>query len=305
MARVRRRQARGLHHGPRHDRAEADELLTEKQNDLYKGRSGADDRVSRITSPTWADAWQEILEERAGDPRRRPAPTYLHSDRLRPPDVRPRRPAHDRQRRYSAASSGPPRREDRATRRSAKHLRHLSACLKDAFVDGYIDMNPMSRFDAGLDVPPSEANYFTNAELQRLWQQLRVGLPDKNDRVRPISPVYLYLCRFAVTTGCRRGELLALGWDDVRLQEGEHGELRITKSVNERGHIGPPKTRSSRRPIHMTADARRVLEEWAHTFWPRRRRRRPRRRRARCSPTRIGKPRPPDRGRHRHARPGT
>ena len=146
----------------------------------------------------------------------------------------------------------------------AKHLRHLSACFEAAVDEDYLERNPVSRFRRTfvLDIRPSGANYFSDGELQRLWAQLGTGLPRKNGTTAPIAPVYLHLCRFAVATGGRIGELVALRWADVKLTAGEHGEIEITKAWNDVDGETLPKTRKSVRTLHLTADAARVLAEW-------------------------------------------
>ena len=225
-------------------RAEADELLVEKQNDLYKGRSGDDDRVKRIAFPEWADAWKGILE--LAKTRATTESTYLRSveyARQSLGHIDLRAIGNEELRRLVRDL----RAEGMSDTTVAKHLRHLSACLRAAIAEGYLDFNPVSRFRSTftLNVPQSEANYFTDAELQRLWQQLKTGLPDERGNVKPVPAAYLYLCRFAVATGARLGELLALRWNDVRLEAGEYGELRITKSVNDRGDVRQHRRRAA------------------------------------------------------------
>jgi integrase len=151
----------------------------------------------------------------------------------------------------------------------AKHLRHLSACLQDAANEPEntgLHQNPVSRFRATfkLDTRPSEANYFTDGELQRLWAQMRAGLPGADGRIKPVPSVYVALCRFAVATGARIGELVALRWSDVKLTAGDFGEVRIARAWNDVDGETLPKTRKSVRTMHLTADGRRVLEEWIH-----------------------------------------
>lgn len=114
-----------------------------------------------------------------------------------------------------------------------------------------------------LNLEPSQANYFTDGELAKLWQQFQTGIPRaKGDKIASVPAVYLHLSKFAVGTGMRAGELAALTFADVDLAAGSNGEVHVTKAWTERDGIQKPKTRSSIRTVHLTADARRVLETW-------------------------------------------
>ena len=73
-----------------------------------------------------------------------------------------------------------------------------------------------------------------------------------------LAPFYLEL-----TTGLRRGELLALQWDDLNL---ETGELQVTKQVyrtKEDGLlISKPKTKSSIRTVSLPPTLLNILKEY-------------------------------------------
>jgi integrase len=65
----------------------------------------------------------------------------------------------------------------------------------------------------------------------------------------------------AVTTGMRQGELLALKWQDVDL---ENATISVRRTLTRNGGrllLGEPKTKNSRRTIHLTEAAVRVLSE--------------------------------------------
>ncbi|MGH3088411.1 MAG: site-specific integrase [Rubrobacteraceae bacterium] len=65
----------------------------------------------------------------------------------------------------------------------------------------------------------------------------------------------------AVTTGMRQGELLALKWEDFDL---ENAVVRVKRTLTRNGgrfSIGEPKTKKSRRSIHLTWQATRILKE--------------------------------------------
>ncbi len=74
---------------------------------------------------------------------------------------------------------------------------------------------------------------------------------------------YFELFLLELTTGLRRGELLALQWDDLNL---ETGELKITKQVyrtKEDGLlISQPKTKSSIRTVSLPPALLNILKEY-------------------------------------------
>ena len=72
-----------------------------------------------------------------------------------------------------------------------------------------------------------------------------------------LSPLFA----LAVTTGMRKGELLALQWGDVDLQTHEL-TVRHTLTRNEAGQyvVGPPKTGAGRRKIVLAADIIQALQ---------------------------------------------
>ena len=130
----------------------------------------------------------------------------------------------------------------------AKHLRHLAACLQAAKVERLIAENPVrllapSARPKGVKKRPS---YFTNEELRRLWPELLA------------RPVISYVCRTAVATGMRFGELAALRWDDVNLLDEE-----IVVSRTYAPGLGEKSTKSGEpRTIDLTPQAKRLLEDW-------------------------------------------
>lgn len=63
-------------------------------------------------------------------------------------------------------------------------------------------------------------------------------------------------------TGLRREELLGLRWKDVDLESRTLRVEQVLVPVGGSYHIGPPKTRASRRVIGFGPDVAAVLEEW-------------------------------------------
>lgn len=120
----------------------------------------------------------------------------------------------------------------------AKHLRVLAACLQAAVFYRYADSNPVRELPPAQRPRPErkEAAYFENGELPLLFGHLRV------------EP-YRTLCLVALKTGMRQGELVALRWGDVDL---EQAVVRVRSSYTG-GTLGTPKNRE-RRDVDLISD---------------------------------------------------
>ena len=91
-----------------------------------------------------------------------------------------------------------------------KHLRHLGAIFRAAEDEGHIDASPLTRKfvrDLRLRVPKGDEPY-TDIELATLWAKMET---------LDYEAVYVIVCKAAVVTGARRGELIAAGWDELNL----------------------------------------------------------------------------------------
>ena len=130
----------------------------------------------------------------------------------------------------------------------ACHMNCRSA-LEKAVQEGLIRMNPA----VGCKLPPKKARemqVLTREEIQRFL-------------IHAKAEGYFELFLLELTTGLRRGELLALQWDDLNL---ETGELKITKQVyrtKEDGLlISQPKTKSSIRTVSLPQPLLAILKEY-------------------------------------------
>jgi integrase len=127
----------------------------------------------------------------------------------------------------------------------AKHLRVLGACLQAAVFYRYTESNPVRELPPAQRPRPErkEAAYFENNELPRLFRHLH-------------DEPYRSLCLVALKTGMRQGELLALRWCDVDLEE---AVVRVRRSRTG-GTIGTPKNRE-RRDVDLISDVVELLAQ--------------------------------------------
>ncbi len=122
----------------------------------------------------------------------------------------------------------------------------LHKALKAAVADGLIPRNAA----AGVKLPRitrEEINPLSPEEARRLLDTVC------GDRLEA-----LYV--LALNTGMRQGELLALKWDDVDL---ENSLLRVRRTLthaDKRFILGEPKTKNSRRTIRLTTSAVNALK---------------------------------------------
>ena len=121
--------------------------------------------------------------------------------------------------------------------------------LDKAVADGLILKNPAANCKAPA-THPREMSVLTGEEIQRLLIQA------KEDGCYELLLLEL-------STGLRRGEILALQWDDLSL---ETGELQVTKQVyrtKEDGLlISKPKTKSSIRTVSLPPTLLNILKEY-------------------------------------------
>ena len=134
---------------------------------------------------------------------------------------------------------------------SNSHIRHIhshcSAALKKAIQEGLIFKNPA----AGCRLPPKvhgKITILTHDEIYRLLVQAQFdGMFEM-----------LFL---DVTTGLRRGELVALKWSDLNFRRHELNISRQYTRVNGELIISKPKTPSAIRTIKLTKITMNVLKK--------------------------------------------
>jgi integrase len=130
------------------------------------------------------------------------------------------------------------RSEGKATKSIRNYLGLLQAIYGLAVKRGWCTSNPVAAIDKPRDRRDHDIRYLTNEELEAL---LDATLDTELGRLERT----LYLT--GAMTGLRRGELLALRWQDVDL---DAGVIRVRRTYS-RGQFGTPKSRRSSRAVPL------------------------------------------------------
>ena len=134
----------------------------------------------------------------------------------------------------------------------------LHKALDQAVADGLIPRNATDTVKVPR-INREEINPLTAEEANRLIEAAR------GDRL-----AVLYI--LAIHTGLRQGELLALKWEDLDLEEGTLRVRRTLTYVGGKHSLSEPKTKKSRRTVRLTSSSvialrghlNRQMEEMAH-----------------------------------------
>ena len=119
----------------------------------------------------------------------------------------------------------------------------LSQALTQACEDDLLTKNPMQ----GIHTPA-----YTRKE-KIMWTDKELNAFLAVAKERPLYPVYM----LAITTGMRRGEILALTWRDIDLVT---GEITIDKQLTPDREIKKPKTAGSKRKVFVPAEVVEILK---------------------------------------------
>lgn len=125
------------------------------------------------------------------------------------------------------------------------------SALEKAVNEGLIRINPA----IGCKLPPKkskEMQVLTPEEMQRFLIQAK-------------SEGYYELFLLVLATGMRRGEILALQWDDLNFRTGELHIERQVYPVDGKLTISTPKTKSSVRTVILPPSIVEVLREYKQT----------------------------------------
>jgi integrase len=107
-----------------------------------------------------------------------------------------------------------------------------------------------------------QAARFLNEALVKEYNVNLGGGSVCNYEKRPISLQFRTFFTLAFYSGCRRGELVALNWNDVNI---EAKTIRIDQAVsrcNDGLFLKDPKTKAGRRTIKLPAICFALLQEW-------------------------------------------
>ena len=203
---------------------------------------GLEDGAGRVTVGQWLDSWLAYKANVAG---RRPSTVERYQQvvdcHLKPAFGKTRlsklRPAAVEELLVSMAADG-------LSPRSVRYAwSTLHNALRQAVKRGLVPANICERVE-----PPSQAAT-RPAALEA--EAVRELLAAARRRSRQWALYHL-----ALTTGMRRGELLALEWSDV-----DGGVVRVTKSQDIKGQVSDVKTESSRREVVLSDGDVAVLRE--------------------------------------------
>jgi|SRR5581483_819564 len=142
------------------------------------------------------------------------------------------------------------------------HLLVLQVMLKRAVRWRLISRNPVHDCDRPRLEQP-DLNVLTETEIARLWTAYNEL---ESDAEEDLAKAWWRLARTitftALTTALRRGELLALQWQDIQLLE---HRLHVQRAIV-RGQLTTPKSRSSRRLIELGPRTAQLLSHhWQQT----------------------------------------
>jgi integrase len=140
------------------------------------------------------------------------------------------------------------RQEGKAIKSIRNFLGLLHAIFALAMRRGWCAANPVAAVDKPRNPHNPDIRYLNGEELEQL---LRATPDDELGRLERA----LYLT--AAMTGLRRGELLALRWQDV---DWESGVVRVRRTFS-RGQFGTPKSRRSSRAVPLAARLIAALQE--------------------------------------------
>lgn len=130
----------------------------------------------------------------------------------------------------------------------------LHTLFENAVENGVIDQNPMQRMKKPKprkDDTPPEAIVYSESELEYIMECLNS---------EPLK--WRAMVLFMIDTGCRRGEVAGLKWEEINFQTGKVTICRNAQYTKEKGvYISTPKNHKSREII-INTPVLQILKEW-------------------------------------------
>lgn len=140
-----------------------------------------------------------------------------------------------------------------------KRYNYAKKPIELAYQRGYIKTNPCDL----VHVPTKKLDYNKEKKTKDFWDKEELNKFMDALYKNEDSYKFIALFRLLAYTGIRRGECLALRWNDVNFID---GLLRIdetfTVGLNSQEIINEPKTESSKRTITLDNDTLNILKEW-------------------------------------------
>lgn len=122
----------------------------------------------------------------------------------------------------------------------------LSGIFNKAVEAGYVNYNPISSVKR-LKLPHMEMEFLDTFDIRALLETAKIEFP-----------TFYPLLQTAIATGMRRGELLALTWNDIDL---DRKLIRVNKSFHN-GRVEETKTKNSVRNVCIPNNLSDVLKNW-------------------------------------------
>ena len=140
-------------------------------------------------------------------------------------------------------------------------LQSASDLFEEALADDLVAANPFRADAVRKHLPPPEriAGEHVAICVSRADAEALVGCQRVAEGRRVVHTV-------ALLTGLRAGELGGLRWSNVVLDH-EVPHIRVERSLNEKGVLGPLKHRNARRPVPLHPVAAETLRRWKLGAW--------------------------------------
>ena len=139
--------------------------------------------------------------------------------------------------------------KEKQTTNSYKRKLHktMKSILNEAIIDGYLDENPLN------NIPIPKRDTKERTALSKEQFDYLINLLSKRE-LNGFNVAIQLICYL----GLRRGEVVALTWDDYNEKE---QTITINHALKEKNHsLGEPKSKSSRRTIPLSENTQKLLQ---------------------------------------------